>query len=80
MTTTIDTVNFVAFKNYPVLIDTETFFQQPIPLEFPESAVTDAKFYYLNSIMSTGLVPYGAFKSRSRDGSGIDLSPLNSKQ
>ena len=72
--------NVVAFKNYPVLIDTETFFQQPIPLEFPESAVTDAKFYYLNSIMSTGLVPYGAFKSRSRDGSGIDLSPLNSKQ
>lgn len=70
--------NIIAHGEYPVVIDTETFFQQNIPLKFIDHANINIKYDYMNSVITTGLIPFKILTERSKDKrEGIDISGLS---
>lgn len=70
--------NIIACGEYPVIIDTETFFQHNIPIKFPPHANNLVKNEYLDSIFTTGLLPFEILSERSKDKKrGIDISAVS---
>lgn len=72
--------NIIAKGKNPVLIDAETFIQQKVPVNLGEiDATYKCKEKFLDSVMSTAMLPIETLKDRSGDeNKGIDISALKS--
>ena len=68
--------NIIANGEYPIIIDIETLFKQDIPIKIKNTADLIAMNENINSVISTGLLPFKAL-NENKDGKGIDLSALN---
>lgn len=71
--------NLIANGEYPVAIDLETLFQQPIMHALDEYPILKkARLQMFNNVVSTMLLPHGT-RSDREDEVGIDLSALDGK-
>lgn len=71
--------NIIAYGKHPVIIDMETFIQEPIPIN---TGTKDATYHikedYIMSVRLTGMLPFKTLTDRSEDKKeGVDVSALS---
>ncbi|MCU4733610.1 type 2 lanthipeptide synthetase LanM family protein [Bacillus cereus] len=69
--------NLIAHGKYPVLIDVETLFQHITPIVFANDATTKASILNLDSVLTSGLIPFTIASDRDDDGKGVEMSALS---
>nr|WP_272595526.1 type 2 lanthipeptide synthetase LanM family protein [Paenibacillus apiarius] len=69
--------NLVAHGRYPCLVDIETLFHHDPQLNFGDEAFVKAKSIMLDSVLSSGLIPFISYSERSENGEGVQFSALS---
>lgn len=70
--------NIIANKEYPVIIDMETYFHQTTPLKYDEDVKSIIREKLSESVIASSMLPFEIMKERSNDKvRGIDLSGLS---